>query len=91
MEEGEGLVSRLSGSCVLVAYLFQSRFCDRVWLSPRMRLSSHDHSPLIARTRVLAIHVQHFVDIVSAPAPFLLLCGGGEERVWGMAGMMARA
>ena len=25
------------------------------WLSPRMRLSSPDHSPLIARTRVLAI------------------------------------
>ena len=26
-----------------------------LWLSPRMRLSSPDHSPLIARTRVLAI------------------------------------
>ena len=25
------------------------------WLSPRMRLSSPDHAPLIARTRVLAI------------------------------------
>ena len=25
------------------------------WLSPRMRLSSPEHSPLIARTRVLAI------------------------------------
>ena len=25
------------------------------WLSPRMRLSSPDHSPLITRTRVLAI------------------------------------
>ena len=37
--------------------------------------------------------------LVSAPAPFLLLCGGGEERVWGigltacgaLAGMLARA
>ena len=36
--------------------------------------------------------------LVSAPAPFLLLCGGGEERVWGiglttcgvLAGMLVR-
>ena len=43
-------------------YLFQSRFRRLsfgefwpAWLSPRMRLSSPDHSPLITRTRVLAI------------------------------------
>ena len=30
-------------------------FRIEAWLSPRMRLSSPDHSPLIARTRVLAI------------------------------------
>ena len=46
-------------SFVCIIYLFQSRFRrffeSPAWLSPRMRLSSPDHSPLIARTRVLAI------------------------------------
>ena len=34
---------------------FSHDFAIEFWLSPRMRLSSPDHSPLIARTRVLAI------------------------------------
>ena len=74
-----------------------------------MRLSSPDHSPLIARTRVLAINSSLLMCVYTTfcdrkgyslgPSPFLLLCGGGEERVYGMgstaggalAGMLARA
>ena len=39
---------------VTISAFFRIEFWP-AWLSPRMRLSSPDHSPLIARTRVLAI------------------------------------
>ena len=39
---------------VTISAFFRIAFWP-AWLSPRMRLSSPDHAPLIARTRVLAI------------------------------------
>ena len=39
---------------VTISACFRIEFWP-AWLSPRMRLSSPDHAPLIARTRVLAI------------------------------------
>ena len=39
---------------VTISVFFRIEFWP-AWLSPRMRLSSPDYSPLIARTRVLAI------------------------------------
>ena len=47
------LFPRLTLSVTISAF-FRIEFWP-AWLSPRMRLSSPDHSPLIARTRVLAI------------------------------------
>ena len=44
---------RISLSVTISAF-FRIAFWP-AWLSPRMRLSSPDHAPLIARTRVLAI------------------------------------
>ena len=32
----------------------------------------------------VAVVVEIWLLVVSAPAPFLLLCRGGEERVWGI-------
>ena len=45
--------ARVSLSVTISAF-FRIEFWP-AWLSPRMRLSSPDHAPLIARTRVLAI------------------------------------
>ena len=41
--------------CISLSVTISAFFRIEFWLSPRMRLSSPDHSPLIARTRVLAI------------------------------------
>ena len=48
-----GSVDSLTLSVTISAF-FRIEFWP-AWLSPRMRLSSPDHAPLIARTRVLAI------------------------------------
>ena len=59
----------------------------RVGLHVLTRIRSHKHSGKAMFTdiqpTISSVHNACVCGIVSAPAPFLLLCGGGE-RVWGI-------